>query len=149
MCECLDALQCLCWSLLGWCVFGAVFLGGVFSEWVIVCVEAMFRHFSPRKCIPGARLPVSLGLHRQLISVVSGSPLLPPGHTFFHRTRFIMNVTEPHRPFTGHSVVASHHTFLGREQKWGWQASPKGPDQHAPTCVSIFVSCLLLFSIKC
>lgn len=34
---CLDALQCLCWSLLVWCAFGVVFLGGVVSEWVIKC----------------------------------------------------------------------------------------------------------------
>lgn len=96
-------------------------------------------------CLPRARLPMSLGLHRQLTTVVSGFPLFSPGYILFHRTRFIINTTKPHCHFTCHSVVASY--FWGQEA--GKELLLKAlPDQQAPACDPTFVPCLLHFSIN-
>lgn len=84
---------------------------------------------------------MSLSLHRHLASMVSGFHLLPPGHVFFHRTRFIMNATKPLCPFTWHSVVASY--FGGQEAGEGLLLKAL-----VSKLLPVTPPCLLLFSIN-
>lgn len=70
VCVCVGVCLCRC-VCLGLCLCEELFL------WVAVCVEATFRYLPPRMCrmwSPMARLLVSLGLHRQLVSVGLVSP---------------------------------------------------------------------------